>query len=180
MERLRLPPLQKKLVCTVTDADVDRGALRVRFTPQRGHAHEIDDWIRLGPRGSLASIKGVGRLLRILRAGRVRRPQDPYALADDPERAVELVLRCRGAAVALTLARRYERALTVWTESGVEEIGSVIDYAEDADGLHIRRRGGQSVLTIPREQLIRFAPSSTEHFEVISVDIPARSDLRSG
>jgi hypothetical protein len=126
----------------------------------------------------MACVKGIGRVLRILRAGRVRIPNDPYTLGDDPERAATLVLRCQGSSVALTLGRRIERMLTVWTESGVEQIHGVIDYAEDSEGLSVRRKGGQSTLTIPRHSLIRFAPSSTDYFEVISVDIPAGSRLR--
>ena len=175
---MRLPALEKKLLCTVTDADLHGGLLHVRFTPQRGHASEIEDLIQLGPRGSLTSINGVGRVLRILRAGRVRAPVDPYALSDEPERAVELVRRCRGSLVSLTVGKRYERALSVWTETGVEQIRGIIDYSEDSTGLTVHRGGGQSVLFIPRQQLIRFAPSSTEYFEVLSIDIPPRSRLR--
>jgi hypothetical protein len=162
----------------VAGVEVDGFALRVRFAPLSGHAGEIEDLIPLGPRGSLTAVKGIGRLLRILRAGRMRVPSDPYTLGDDPQRAAELLLRCLGATVALTLARRFERVLTIWTESGVERIQGVIDYSEDAEGLSVSRRGGGRALTIPRHSLIRFAPSSTEHFEVISVEIPARSRLR--
>ena len=76
------------------------------------------------------------------------------------------------------MTRRYLRSLTVWTEEGVERISGIIDYEESSEGLSIRRRGGGSVLTIPREGLIRFAPSSSEFLEVISIDVPTGSRLR--
>jgi len=137
--------------------------LLLHYTPLRGQAREIEDFICLGPRGELSAVQGVGRLLRILRAGRVSPPADPYALDDEIEQAVELVERCRGARVQLRVARRMERTLTLWTESG--------------DLLTVRRHGAQTLLQIPRRQLIRYAPSTREYLEVVSLDLPAAAGL---
>ena len=153
-------------------------SLRVFFVPLRGYPREIEDLIPLGPPGEIATIRAIGRLLRVLRAGRVRIPPDPYQLATDPERAAELVLRCQGARVDLEVEQRVERMLTVWTDAGVDRIRGVLDYSEDGEGLSVLRRGGQSLLKFPRQSLIRFAPSSTDRLEVISVEVPSRLHLR--
>jgi hypothetical protein len=167
----------RTLVATVAGVDVVGTGLVIHYTPVRGQSAEIEDFICLGPRGDLNAVEGVGRLLRILRAGRVAPPPDPYALDDEIERAVELVERCRGARVQLRVERRVERTLTVWTESGVDRIGRVIDYEEVGETLTVRRHGAQSVLRIPRRQLIRYAPSAREYLEVVSLDLPDAAGL---
>ncbi len=68
--------------------------------------------------------------------------------------------------------------LTVWTDAGVDRIHGVLDYTEDDEGLSVLRRGGQSRLKFPRQSLIRFAPSSTERLEVLSVEVPSGLRLR--
>ena len=68
---MALSKLGRKLVCVVSDVEVDGDGLIVRFTAKRGHPTEIEDRIPLTPRGEMAAVYGVGRLLRILRAGRV-------------------------------------------------------------------------------------------------------------
>jgi hypothetical protein len=159
----------KKLACVLREAEADGTTLRVRFTPVRGNPPEIEDRIPLGPIDAEGVVSGVGRLLRLLRAGRVRAPRDPYALHDDPEAAAELVRRCKGAIVQLELQRRLELALTIWTEAGVEKITDVLDFHEESEALVVRRRGGQSPLRIPRESLIRYESTTLSRLEVISV-----------
>lgn len=161
----------------VVGAEAEHGELCVRFATRRGDPPEIEDRIPLGPRGELSAVRGVGRFLRILRAGRVRAPLAPYDLACDAERAAELVRRCRGAEVRLRVTRRVEHVVTVWTESGVDRFAGVVDYAEDADGLWILRRGGGSRLRIPRRSLVRFSASSRSFPEVLGIDLPTRTFL---
>ena len=59
---------------------------------------------------------------------------------------------------------------------GVEHVGAVVDFIEGADGLLIRRRGGGPLMHVARESLIRFESALLERLEVISVDLPPRSD----
>ena len=112
-------------------ADPDDLCLVVHYEPTLGSPGQIDDRIALGPRGEMAAVNGIGRLLRILRAGRIQPPRDPYALASSPEEAAALINRCRGARVRLKVARRLDRVLTVWTEAGVDRIREVVDFGED-------------------------------------------------
>jgi len=162
----------KKLVCVVRDAELDGAALRVRFTPVRGNPPELEDRIRLGPQDDIAVVNGVGRFLRLLRAGRVQVPTDPYRLHDDPERALALLRRCQGTEVVLEVRRRLEMVVSVWTESGVEKISDVLDFHEEPTALAVRRRGSQSLLRIPRESVIRYESTTLSSLEIVSVALP--------
>ena len=158
--------------------EVEAESVIVRFAPRRGHPAEIEDRIRVAPHGEMSAVYGVGRLLRILRAARVRAPEDPYSSCADPERAAELLMKCRGTIVDLHVARRYDRGLTLWTESGVERIGGVVDYVETSDALQVRRRGGRSVMHIAKDSLIRYELTSEEFYEVTSIEAAAPFPLR--
>ena len=158
----------------VTAADAELATLVVRYTPLRGSPAEIEDRIYIGRPGEVAAVYGVGRWLRLLRAGRVHVSGDPYELCRDTARALELLRRCIGANVELLLSRRLERSLTLWTDTGVERIGAVMDFVEGADGLIIRRRGGGALMYVARESLIRFESALVERLEVVSVEVAAR------
>ena len=154
----------------MSGAEVDGGDLVVRYAPVRGSPPELVDRIVLGPRGEIGAVEGVGRLLRLLRAGRQRAPADPYALHENPQLAEDLVARCQGARVQVEVKSRFDRVLSIWTESGVERIAGVLDFHEEADALTVRRRGGQSLLRIPRASLIRYEAVSMEYLQVVSID----------
>lgn len=159
----------------VSAVEAEPEALLVRYAPERGVAPEIEDRLRLGPPGDVATIYGVGRWLRLLRAARVHVADDPYAICRDTPRALELLRRCIGSTVVLAVARRLERSLTLWTDSGVERIDGVIDFVESGDGLTVRRRGGGPLLHVPRESLIRYESGARERLEVVSIDAPTRA-----
>ena len=171
---MALAPLSKRLAAVVTDARPELAALAVRYAPVRGWPSELVDRIALAPEGELAFVAGVGRWLRMLRAARVRVEGDPYHICRDVERAAELARRCIGVTLELVVARRLERTLTLWTDTGVQHVGAVIDFTESSDGLYIRRKGGGPLLHVARETLIRFESAAQEHLEVVSVDVPPR------
>jgi hypothetical protein len=158
----------------VTDAAAELDSVVVTYTPTRGWPAELHDRIPLSPLGELLFVAGVGRWLRMLRAARVHVDGDPYQVCRDVDRAAELARRCIGTTLSLVVARRLERSLTLWTDTGVQHFNAVIDFAEGVDGLWIRRRGGGPTLHVARESLIRFESSSQEHLEVVSVDDPRR------
>ena len=154
----------------MASAEADGVGVLVRFTLKRGKPSEVVDRLDLATSGDMPAVAGVGRLLRILRAGRIKPPDDPYQLGHTPERAAELVARCAGAEVQLQLRRRTRRALTVWTEDGVEEIPDLLDCSEDGHGLWVRRLGGRSQLHFPKQKLVRFETRAEASWEVVSVD----------
>ena len=158
----------------MTAADAELATLVVRYAPLRGSPTEIEDRIYIGRPGEVAAVYGVGRWLRLLRAGRVHVSGDPYELCRDTDRALELLRRCIGANVELLVARRLERSITLWTDTGVERIGAVMDFVEGTDGLIIRRRGGGALIYVARDTLIRFESALLERLEVIAVDLPPR------
>jgi len=165
-----LGPSQKKLLCTVSGVEVDGTELHVRYTPVRGPAGPIEDSIPFLPAGDPVVVRGVGRFLRILRAGRIRAPAEPYGLWDDMELVARLARRCQGARVVLIAQRRTARVLTVWTEEGVEHIPHVLDFEERGEQLVVRRRGGLSALYFPRHRVVRYEASSSQRLEVVSLE----------
>lgn len=171
---MALPALVKRLAAVVHDTAAELDSIAVTYAPVRGWPAELVDRIPLSPAGELAFVAGVGRWLRMLRAARVRVEGDPYQVCRDVERAAELARRCIGTTLSLVVARRLERSLTLWTDTGVQHFNAVIDFTESADGLWIRRRGGGPLLHVARETLIRFESTAQERHEVVSVDDPRR------
>jgi hypothetical protein len=168
----------RKLDAFLLGAEPDGAGVLIRYGLVRGVPPELEDRVPLGAAGDLASVHGVGRVLRVLRAGRVKAPADPYALGDDPETTAALLRQCRGALVTLHVAPRFERMLTVWTEEGVHRIDRVVDVTENDAGLSVRRRGGGSALRIPRQSLIRYSLTTRKYPEIISVEVPTKASLR--
>jgi hypothetical protein len=162
------------MAASLIEAFAERRGVGVRYQARAAGGRELRDHLRFGPRGTLAAVHGVGRFLRLMRAGRMRAPEDPYALAADLELAAQLLNRCRGAELVLMVRTRWERELTLWTEHGVQRIERVVDFHEDAAGLAIRRQGGASLMHVPRASMIRYAASTSESFEIVSVEAPGR------
>lgn len=171
---MALPALVRRLSAVVTDAAAELDSITVSYAPTRGWPTELVDRIPLAPVGELVYVAGVGRWLRMLRAARVHFDGDPYQVCRDVERAAELARRCIGTTLQLVVARRLERSLTLWTDTGVQHFNAVIDFTESPDGLWIRRRGGGPTLHVARETLIRFESAAQEHLEVVSVELPRR------
>lgn len=145
----------------------------MRFVAPASIVHELVDRLDFAPRGSLAAVRGVGRLLRLLKAARIRPPERPYDLDENLDEAVRLVERCRGAEIGLLVRPRFERALTLWRETGVQRIERVVDFREDRESLSILtrgRRGGQTEQRIPRHELVRYVVSTSEVYEVAAVE----------
>jgi hypothetical protein len=166
-----VPKPPSTLLARLVSAELEGLGVRVGFEPDGGRPPRVEDYLSLSKDAGLSAVQGVGRLLRLLRAGRLAAPADPWALASEPERAAEQLRRCRGARVRLRIARRLERMLVLWTEGGIERIDRVVDYEESGDELAIRRQGAASVLRIPRRNLVRYAASAQESIEVTGIEL---------
>jgi hypothetical protein len=161
---LATPSPTRKLACVVSGVEAAGGALVVRFVPVSGSPSSIEDRVPLAAEADLA----------------MRTPSEPYTTLADAERAAQTLRRCVGTSVLVGVAVRRRRDLALWTEAGVEHLGDVIDFGEDDAGLWVRRRGGRSVLRIPRRNLIRYSATSSQFLEVASVEPLPQSRLRRG
>jgi hypothetical protein len=160
----------KSVTAVLCAAELEGNLLVLRFAPRGGHAREIEDRVALSTQGDMSTIHAVGRILRLLRAARVRAPRDPYQLVREREVALALARRCLGAAVQLRLARRLTRVLTIWTESGVQHIRGLLDCIETSDGLSVLRRDGRGTLHISRGDLIRYETTTEEDFVISAIE----------
>lgn len=151
-------------------AELDGDLLVLRFAPRGGHAREIEERVALSDRGDMGTVHSVGRVLRLLRAARVRAPRDPYQLVRDRNLALELARRCLGAPVQLRLVRRLTRVLTLWTETGVQHIRGLLDCIESPDGLSVLRRDGRGTLHVSRRELIRYETTTEEDFVISAIE----------
>jgi hypothetical protein len=161
---------RRNLAAVLTGVELDADALLLHFTPRSGLAREITDRVPLSNAGDMEMVWGVGRLLRLFRASRIRAPRDPYALAGNPQQALELARRCVGSIVRLHVQRRLTRVLTVWTETGVHHFRGFMDYVEEPEGLSIMRRGGRNVIQIPKRELVRYETSTEDDYVVAAIE----------
>ena len=168
--RLARTPIRRKLVAALSGVELEGDRIVLAFEPRAGRPARIEDRVRLARPGELATVYGVGRLIRLLRAARMRVPRDPYALALDRARALELLRKCLGTEVLLHVDRRLKRVLTLWTESGVERVDDLVDYAEDADFLSVRGRGGGAPLRISKRDLVRYETGAEDAYVVVSIE----------
>ena len=164
----------RKILSVVSGAHIEGRELIVEYSPVSGRPPQLLDSIAFAPEGELHVVDGVGRFLRLLRAGRVVAPPDPYRLARNLALAGRLAARCRGARVVLDARSRYQRALSVWTESGLEEIKDVMDFSDEPEELVVRKRGVHTPIRIPRSSLVRFEPSSREYLEIVGLSTAPR------
>ena len=162
--------IRRKLLAVLSGIELEAEHLVLSFAPRGKGPLRIEDIVPLSAPGEMSTVYGVGRLIRLMRAARVPVPRDPYALAHDRERALELLRRCLGVEVQLHVDRRLQRVLTFWTESGVQTVGGLVDLIETPDRLSIRRRGGRSLLHVPKRDLIRFETSTEDEFIVVSIE----------
>ena len=170
LHRLGLAPPRTKLRAILSSVELDEDQIVLRFNPRAGHPAEIEDRVTLAPRLEMMTVYGIGRLLRLMRAARIKPPPDPYSLAVDRQRALDLMHRCLGTEVRLHVDRRLERVLTLWTDSGIERLGGLLDYTETPDYLSVTRRGARSVLHIAKRDLIRFEAATQTEYVIVSVE----------
>jgi hypothetical protein len=147
-------------------------ALRLGFepTPGRGLPDRIEDLAALGPELDLASVRGVGKVLRLLRAARLSAPDDPRLLLGRVHATCVQLERALGTAVMLHLRSRVRVRFRAWTESGVEEVEDVAEVVEESDAYWVRRQGGMLPVRLPRNQIVRTLTDRETCFEVLHIE----------
>lgn len=138
-------------------------------TPRLGTDH-IEDFADLGPALTLPAVAGLGKVLRLLRAGRVAAPRDPLALVGQERRAAQLLERVAGTAVRLELKPRFRMCFVVWTERGIETVDDVSEVKEHPDAYLVLRRGDRLPARFPRATVIRHTTRSERWHEVLDIE----------
>jgi hypothetical protein len=161
-----MPSRRVRAVLSSVSPTLVRGlpALRLGFAPDPGRSlpDRIEDLAALGPELDLDSVRGVGKVLRLLRAARLAAP-------DDPRRLLRLE-RALGTPVVLHLRSRPRLRFRAWTETGIEEVEDVAEVVEEIDAYWIRRHGGLLPLRIPRDRIVRTSTERETRFEVLHIE----------
>ncbi len=134
--------------------------------PLPEHVRDVAD---LGPAPSVTAVRGLGKVLRLLRAARLVRPEDPRHLFGRPDEAAALLERAVGTAVVLRIRPRSEVRFLAWTERGVEAIDEVSEVVEGEDGWLVLRRNGRSPVRVLRDAVIRTRTQCDTWYEVLDI-----------
>ena len=147
-------------------------ALRLGFepTPGRGLPDRIEDLAALGPELDLDSVRGIGKVLRLLRAARLSAPDDPRRLLGRVHATCGRLERALGTPVMLHLRSRVRVRFRAWTEAGVEEVEDVAEVVEETDAYWVRRQGGLLPVRLPRNQVVRTLTERETCFEVLHIE----------
>jgi hypothetical protein len=142
------------------------------FRPERSRidVDEITDYADLGPEHCVPSVRGIGKVVRILRAAKLAPPDDSLRMLGDVEGVTALLERALGTVVRLEVRPRTRMRFTAWTEEGVETVDGVAEVLETPDALLIFLQRGRHPLRIPRSRIVRHQLESERWYEVTQID----------
>ncbi len=157
---------------SVPVSDAERIGIDLVFHLERSRlsVDRIDDFAQLGPGLCIEAVSGIGKVLRLLRAGRVAAPRNPRELVDQPDRAAALLSRARGTVVRLQLASRFRLRFLAWTERGIEVVDDVAEVREQEDAYVVLRHRGRFPIRFPREQIARTLTERLDWHEVLEIE----------
>ena len=129
---------------------------------------QIDDFADLGPELTVPAVRGIGKVLRTLGAGRIAAPA-PNALLGSARHAASLLARARHARVVLRVRSRVATRFVVWTESGVQSVEDVVDVFEYPDAWVVAPRRGHP-LRVERAGVARQLTETRPWWEVVAIE----------
>ena len=129
---------------------------------------QIDDFADLGPELTVPAVRGIGKVLRTLRAGRIAAPK-PHALLGRARHAASLLARAKHARVALRVRPRVATRFVAWTESGVQSVEDVVDVFEYPDAWIVAPRRGHPV-RIERAGVARQLTETQPWWQVVAIE----------
>ena len=174
--RLRIPA---SLASALPVRDAERCGLELVFQPRRpGDA--LVDFADLGAEPTLASVRGLAQLTRLLRATRIAAPQPLATWRGDPERAAAWVSPARGRELVLVAAPRSCVRFSAWTEEGVLCVDHVAEVLADERNFWVRRVGGRPLAQIARGGVLRQETAAHRWLDLVSIEPAARAAARVG
>lgn len=143
------------------------------YRPHRarlGAAETIEDFadLSLGEK-TVPTVSGIGKILRILRIGRLATPSDPAVFLGHPELACEALRRAIGVRFRAKLRPRSRIRFVAWTDSGMEVVEDVAEVFETQDEYFITRQKGRFPLRIPRKNVVRQKTEVENWWEVLNI-----------
>lgn len=145
--------------------------VELSFRPLRAETlpTPVRDVADLGPEPSVTTVRGLGKVLRLLRVARLARPGDPRHLLGRPAEAAALLERALGTSVVLRLRPRAEVRFLAWTERGVESIAEVSEVLEGGDAWLVLRRNGRTPVRVARDAVIRTRTQCDTWYEILDI-----------
>ncbi len=169
-------PRRYRIRARFSNATARRGSggvgVRLRFRPLSGSlgVDSVDDYADLGPELTPSAVRGLGKVLRILRAARIVTPPEPLDLVGHETAAADLLARAVGTSLRLELRPRVRRRVRIWTDRGVEILDDVLEVRELEDAYLVHRRHARFPVRFDRASVIRHQ-TETEHWhEVLEIE----------
>jgi len=146
--------------------------VELRFHPLRNHlgVEYFADFAAIGPELCIPAVTGIGKILRILRAGRIAAPREEVDLLGQGELVRELLERAVGTQVALGLRPRSRIRFEAWTEEGrlvFEDIQEVVELPHEYLVIHKR---GRFPTRLDRETVLRQQSDCERWFEIVEIE----------
>ncbi len=152
----------------------DEGGVGVRllFRPLTGSlgVDGVDDYADLGPTLTPSAVRGLGKVLRILRAARIATPPEPLDLVGREAAAAHLLARAVGTALRLELRPRVRRRVRVWTDQGVETLDDVLEVRELEDAYLVHHRHARFPVRFDRASVVRHHRSTEHWHEILDIE----------
>jgi hypothetical protein len=162
----RIPAIFTHVALALGSCGVELCFRPLRPDPRPESVRDLAD---LGPDPSVASVRGLGKVLRLLRAARLTRPEDPRLLLGRPGEAAALLERAVGTSVVLRIRPRAEVRFLAWTERGVEAIDEVSEVVEGEDAWLVLRRNGRTPVRVLRDAVVRTRTQCDTWYEVLDI-----------
>lgn len=150
----------------------DVAGVVLEFEPVRARLDvpSIRDFAEIGPALTIPAVRGLGKVLRILRAARIAAPGEALSLVGRVDEVVALLERARGTSLRLSLRRRARWSFVAWTEQGVETVSDVLDVLESDEHYVVLRRGPRAPVRFERAAVSRRQTQRDGWYEVVGIE----------
>jgi hypothetical protein len=146
--------------------------LLFRPTSRGVEESEVHDWADLGPEHTLEAARGLGMLIRLLRAVRLASPRPAEVWLGQPEDVAARLATATSTPVVLEVEPRFRLHFTAWTEDETIEVPDVREVESDDTGFLVRRIGGGLPVRVPRDAVLRHRTERRRWLQVVGIERP--------